>query len=288
MQSWLQTSATGEEGKAGKAGPWPHPAVHAHHHVSVGRRHAHRPTVVLPGPAMCARDLLRPETPHHLLNIVETSKRMELENATIQTVAPEADGYMAAMALFLAGSKNRIVGACRRPWIMIRMPSLLAVAHDRGVRPSSAIAFQCAGETSLNQASSRGHAIFTLCLTRTPCDEGGTAYISKLHIVDLAGSERMKRTNTQGGFPAGGHAIMPAVQAPTHLTCLVRAEARHVHPNCRGPTERGNLHQSGAVHAAQGPAGEHSADCGLLCLWMHNVFNRNALNCWLLGDGCRT
>ncbi len=69
----------------------------------------------------------------------------------------------------------------------------------RGRLPANCQLATCpAGETSLNQASSRGHAIFTLSLTRTPVDEEGTAYLSKLHVVDLAGSERIKRTNTQG------------------------------------------------------------------------------------------
>lgn len=50
--------------------------------------------------------------------------------------------------------------------------------------------------TSLNDASSRSHAIFTITLTQILTDE--SEIVSKLHFVDLAGSENIQRSEVQG------------------------------------------------------------------------------------------
>lgn len=56
----------------------------------------------------------------------------------------------------------------------------------------------------MNAASSRSHAVLTLCITQSPVGgEGQTAtgvglIVSKIGLVDLAGSERAKSTGAAG------------------------------------------------------------------------------------------
>jgi len=70
--------------------------------------------------------------------------------------------------------------------------------------------------TSLNDFSSRSHAIFTIMLTQvytktaTGTSDVNPVYISatsKFHFVDLAGSERLKRTNAVGDRAKEGISI---------------------------------------------------------------------------------
>ena len=51
--------------------------------------------------------------------------------------------------------------------------------------------------TSLNQASSRSHCIFTLNIRGKNLSSLTETY-SKLHLVDLAGSERVSRSQAEG------------------------------------------------------------------------------------------
>ncbi|KAI8920708.1 P-loop containing nucleoside triphosphate hydrolase protein, partial [Entophlyctis helioformis] len=66
------------------------------------------------------------------------------------------------------------------------------------------MAARCTAATSLNDTSSRSHAIFTVTLQQRT-DSSTT--ISKLHFVDLAGSERLKRTRSSGERLAEGISI---------------------------------------------------------------------------------
>lgn len=53
--------------------------------------------------------------------------------------------------------------------------------------------------TSMNDVSSRSHAIFTLCFTQAKFDaEMPSETVSKIHLVDLAGSERADATGASG------------------------------------------------------------------------------------------
>jgi kinesin family protein 6/9 len=55
-------------------------------------------------------------------------------------------------------------------------------------------------EHTLNGASSRSHAIFTIFVTsRSRVESESAALVGKLHLVDLAGSERLSKTATSDG-----------------------------------------------------------------------------------------
>ncbi|KAI9151015.1 hypothetical protein H9P43_009630 [Blastocladiella emersonii ATCC 22665] len=56
------------------------------------------------------------------------------------------------------------------------------------------------GETNMNNASSRSHAIFSIILEQYLMNKDKVieCRVSKLHLVDLAGSERQKRTGADG------------------------------------------------------------------------------------------
>lgn len=62
------------------------------------------------------------------------------------------------------------------------------------------VSLRTVGSTTMNQRSSRSHAILTLLLTRTWVDERGRRLRtrSKLNLVDLAGNERVRRTGAEG------------------------------------------------------------------------------------------
>ncbi|KAI8832806.1 kinesin motor domain-containing protein, partial [Chytriomyces cf. hyalinus JEL632] len=65
--------------------------------------------------------------------------------------------------------------------------------------------------TSMNESSSRSHAIFSLSLTSTQMTSSrpntGLVITSKFHFVDLAGSERLKRTQNTGDRKTEGICI---------------------------------------------------------------------------------
>lgn len=53
--------------------------------------------------------------------------------------------------------------------------------------------------TLMNNASSRSHGIFTICVEQHPKKPEEEGYItSKFYFVDLAGSERAKKTGASG------------------------------------------------------------------------------------------
>lgn len=55
------------------------------------------------------------------------------------------------------------------------------------------------GDNSVNMASSRSHAIFTIHVeSRSTIEQSEKVITSKLHLVDLAGNERTKKTNAEG------------------------------------------------------------------------------------------
>ncbi len=55
-------------------------------------------------------------------------------------------------------------------------------------------------ETSMNDKSSRSHAVFTLTIQTKFSDKEGLRHnkTSQFNIVDLAGSERLRDTNAMG------------------------------------------------------------------------------------------
>ncbi|KAJ2005203.1 hypothetical protein GGI04_002337 [Coemansia thaxteri] len=70
--------------------------------------------------------------------------------------------------------------------------------------------------TSMNEASSRSHAVFTITLTRRttqPLGGGVTERVSRIRLVDLAGSERAKSTMATGARLKEGGKINQSLAA---------------------------------------------------------------------------
>lgn len=65
--------------------------------------------------------------------------------------------------------------------------------------------------TSLNNTSSRSHAVLSLVITQVLND--GTEIVSKLHLVDLAGSENVEKSEAQGDTLAEAQMINKSLSA---------------------------------------------------------------------------
>ncbi|EQC27286.1 hypothetical protein SDRG_14907 [Saprolegnia diclina VS20] len=75
--------------------------------------------------------------------------------------------------------------------------------------------------TSMNDTSSRSHAICTLTMQQHPASDTEPSKLSKFHLVDLAGSERAKKTHTEGDrFKEGVHINKALLVLGKVITCL--------------------------------------------------------------------
>ncbi|OQS03551.1 hypothetical protein THRCLA_04130, partial [Thraustotheca clavata] len=75
--------------------------------------------------------------------------------------------------------------------------------------------------TSMNDTSSRSHAICTLTMQQHPASDNEPSKTSKFHLVDLAGSERAKKTHAEGERFREGVNINKALLALGKvITCL--------------------------------------------------------------------
>ncbi|KDO21649.1 hypothetical protein SPRG_12890 [Saprolegnia parasitica CBS 223.65] len=75
--------------------------------------------------------------------------------------------------------------------------------------------------TSMNDTSSRSHAICTLTMQQHPASDTEPSKLSKFHLVDLAGSERAKKTHAEGDrFKEGVHINKALLVLGKVITCL--------------------------------------------------------------------
>lgn len=116
------------------------------------------------------------------------------------------------------------------------------------------IMLRTTAETWMNDASSRSHAIFTVCIdacdTAVTTEESGMRSVgkyiqSKLHLVDLAGSERAKKTG------AVGLRLKESVGINQGLMSLGKVIRALTAPASRGAAG------AGGVVLSNGPAASH-------------------------------
>ncbi|KAI8816825.1 P-loop containing nucleoside triphosphate hydrolase protein [Fimicolochytrium jonesii] len=89
------------------------------------------------------------------------------------------------------------------------------------------------GETNMNEASSRSHAVFTLIIEQIQRRRGGTLpedigarKRSKIHLVDLAGSERAKDTGAVGTRLKEGGSINQSLLSLGNVISALSAPTR--------------------------------------------------------------
>lgn len=91
-----------------------------------------------------------------------------------------------------------------RPPRSYKYPGPYVVKRMFSPRPSSHLHVPSFLGRQMNAASSRSHAVLTLCITQSPVGGEGQAatdvglIVSKIGLVDLAGSERAKSTGAAG------------------------------------------------------------------------------------------
>ncbi|GMR42388.1 hypothetical protein PMAYCL1PPCAC_12583, partial [Pristionchus mayeri] len=84
------------------------------------------------------------------------------------------------------------------------------------------------GETAMNAASSRSHAVFTILVEKLAVPNDENVWESKLRLVDLAGSERLKKTMAEGERKKEGIKINEGLHALGKVIQALSAEEKHI------------------------------------------------------------
>ncbi|KAF8357330.1 klp-19 [Pristionchus pacificus] len=84
------------------------------------------------------------------------------------------------------------------------------------------------GETAMNAASSRSHAVFTILVEKIAVPNDESVWESKLRLVDLAGSERLKKTMAEGERKKEGIKINEGLHALGKVIQALSAEEKHI------------------------------------------------------------
>ncbi|GMT19443.1 hypothetical protein PFISCL1PPCAC_10740, partial [Pristionchus fissidentatus] len=84
------------------------------------------------------------------------------------------------------------------------------------------------GETAMNAASSRSHAVFTILVQKNAIPNDESVWESKLRLVDLAGSERLKKTMAEGERKKEGIRINEGLHALGKVIQALSSEEKHI------------------------------------------------------------
>ena len=125
------------------------------------------------------------------------------------------DKSVGGRGIYVTGARERIV----RSWDDVR--SIL----------NEGTAKRVVGETNMNAASSRSHAVISFRVSRQDLDdsEGFTRLVSKLHLIDLAGSERAKSTGATGARLREGASINTSLSALGNVVNALTQKGKRGH-----------------------------------------------------------